>query len=76
MALAIDAKLDTGGLRMNKKEIRHAFNVLIAHAENATCDDLHHPTKWRHADDKVCPASYDLHKQANLLREYMKENDL
>jgi hypothetical protein len=61
---------------MNKKEIRHAFNVLITHAENAKCVDLHPPKKWTHSHDELCPAAYNIHKQANILRDYMKVNDL
>ena len=61
---------------MNKKEIIHAVNVLIAHAENAKCDELHHPTKWLHKDDELCPALYELHKQANIVSKFMKDKEV
>lgn len=59
---------------MNKKELRHALNQVLSHAENARCKDLHHKPKHRHSCDVLCPAEYELQKQAHLVREYMKEN--
>lgn len=61
---------------MNKKELRYAFNVVIFHAENAMCEELHHPKKWQHKSGEICPALYHLHKQANVLKEYIKDNGI
>ena len=61
---------------MNKKELRYAFNIVIAHAENATCEELHHPNKWQHENGDLCPALYNLHKQAYVLKEHMEENGI
>ena len=58
---------------MNRKELRYAFNVVIAQAESTKCEELHHPKKWQHGVDELCPALYHLHRQTHVLKEYMKK---
>ena len=61
---------------MNKKQLRHAFNTIIEWAENAKCENLHHPKKYRHKAGEVCPAEYNMHRQAHIVREYMKSEGI
>jgi hypothetical protein len=55
-----------------KRSLRHAFEVVLQHAENAHCADLHHTAKQRHTSGHLCPAEYNLVKQANLVRKFLK----
>jgi len=55
-----------------KRSLRYAFKVVLQHAENAHCADLHHTAKQRHDRGQLCPAEYNLTKQANLIREFLK----
>ncbi len=61
---------------MNKKKLRYAFNKVLEVSENTKCEQLNHPTKYLHAADEMCPAEYHLQKQAYIIREYMKENNI
>ena len=57
---------------MNKKKLKYAFDRVIKAAEETKCESLHHAKKHRHEAGEMCPAEYELHKQANIIREYMK----
>ena len=57
---------------MNKKRIRHCFNVILSEAEKATCKDLHHKKSHQHEHDEACPAEYELYKCAHEAREYLR----
>lgn len=61
---------------MNKKEIRYALSVVLAAAENARCNSLHHTKGSYHTGSEVCKQEREIHTQASLLREYMKEQGL
>lgn len=58
---------------MNKKEIRYAFNTVLEAAAKIKCSDLHHPKKWQHGSDEICPAEYHLHRQMHIVELFMKE---
>ena len=55
-----------------KRSLRHAFEVVLQHAEHAHCAYLHHTAKQRHKSGELCPAEYNLSKQANLIRKFLK----
>jgi len=59
---------------MNKKALRYAFNEVINAAENLRCESLHHAKKHQHEPNEMCKAEYHLHKQAHIVRKFMKEN--
>lgn len=61
---------------MNKKQLRYAFHKVLKAADEAKCENLHHPKKHRHAHDEVCLAEYHLQRQAHIVREYMKEQGI
>jgi len=61
---------------MNHKKLRHALISVIEFAENAKCKDLHHRKLQLHPLDEICPAEYELQKQANIVREYAKAHGL
>ena len=61
-----------GNTNVNKK-LRYAVNQVLNIAINTTCEDLHHPTKFRHKADEVCPAEYHLYRQVHIIREYFKK---
>ncbi len=58
---------------MNKRKIRFALNTVVAAADRVVCEDLHHPKKWAHERDEVCPAEYNIQCQIHTLQEFMKE---
>lgn len=61
---------------MNKKKLRYAFNAVIELAENARCEQLHHTKKQQHGLGEMCKAEYHLQRQAHIVREYIKNNDI
>jgi hypothetical protein len=57
---------------MNQKDIRFALNEVLNHAENARCEHLHHSKKNQHEAGCACPVERNLHKQAHIVREYIR----
>lgn len=61
---------------MNKKELRYSFLTVINAAESKRCEELHHKPSQKHQVGYACPVEYELQKNANNLREYMKAQSI
>jgi len=58
------------------RKLRHAFNEVLKAAGELHCEDMHHKQSQYHEKDHVCPVEYNLGRQINIVREYLKEHDL
>ena len=61
---------------MNHEALKYAFDSIIERALNAQCKDLHHKQSERHPSDHICPVEYEIGRQAQVLRQHMKEMGL
>ena len=57
---------------MNRKDLERCFFIVMTHAENCRCADLHHRENHRHEIGEECLAVKDLHDRITVCREYLK----
>ena len=57
---------------MNTKDLKRHFFIVITHAENCRCEDLHHKPSNRHEIGEECKAVKELKESITAAREYLK----
>ncbi len=57
---------------MNTKDLKRHFSIVLTHAENCRCGDLHHKPSNRHGISEECKAVKELQTSIAVAREYLK----
>lgn len=59
---------------MSKEQIA-ALNRVLNYAENANCDDLHHPKKFLHDNIFNCPAQDAMRSDVSIVRKFFQHQE-
>lgn len=57
---------------MNTRDLKRHFFIVLTHAENCRCEDLHHKPSNRHEIGEECKAVKELQTSIAAAREYLK----
>lgn len=54
------------------EEVVYALRDVLKVADNVKCENLHHSKSHQHEAGEMCKAEYHIHRQAYIVREYLK----